>query len=322
VNLDLLRQPTILVSILSALAVFTIVFGLNREWQRRRNRMSDRLRHLEAQRQGLLREAVPEHDAGQLVAALNRFAGRVGLDEQLSRAGVPLTAGEFILLVAIIVGIGLIVSVALHNMFLLALLAAGAIWGPRWWITSRHAKRARDFNNQLPAMIHLLANAIRSGNNTAQALDLAARQSNVPMSRELQLVVQKIAYGTGVKESLESLTARIQSVDLQLLVTAITIQMETGGNLVLILERISETIRERVRLEGEIKALTAQQRYSGYVVALMPVAISMLLFVFNPNYILNVFRTTVWCGWVMFLTAGTMIVIGVMVIRKVVDIHV
>jgi tight adherence protein B len=322
VNLDLLGQQTVLVSILSALAVFTIIFGLNREWQRRRNRVAERLRQLELQRQGLLRDAVPARDAGQIVAALNRFAGRVGLDEQLSRAGVPLTAGEFILLVAIVLGVGLILSVVLHNVFLLLILAAAAVWAPRWWIASRHVKRARDFNNQLPAMIHLLANAIRSGNNTAQALDLAARQSKPPMSRELQLVVQKIAYGTGVKEALESLTARIQSVDLQLLVTAITIQMETGGNLVQILERISETIRERVRLEGEIKALTAQQRYSGYVVALLPVAISLLLFLFNPNYILNVFRTTVWCGWVMFLTAGVMIVIGVVVIRKVVDIRV
>lgn len=321
-NLDILGQPTVLVSILSAVAIFTIIFGLNREWQRRRNRVAERLRQLELQRQGLLREAVPAREAGQIVAALNRFAGRVGLDEQLSRAGVPLTAGEFILLVAIILGIGLLLSVVLHNVFLLLLLAVGAVWAPRWWIASRHVKRTRDFNNQLPAMIHLLANAIRSGNNTAQALDLAARQSKPPMSRELQLVVQKIAYGTGVKDALESLSARIQSLDLQLLVTAITIQMETGGNLVHILERISETIRERVRLEGEIKALTAQQRYSGYVVAMMPVGISVLLFLCNPNYILNVFRTTVWCGWVMFVTAGVMIVVGVMVIRKVVDIRV
>lgn len=316
-------QVPLLVSVLSALAVFTILFGLSREWTRRHNRVAERLRQLEIQRQGLARDALPRRDAGQLVAALNRFAGRVGLDEQLSRAGVPLTAGEFILLVAILLGLGLLLSVVLHNIFLFMVLVAGTFWGPQGWIANRRAKRARDFDAQLPGAVQLIASALRSGSSTiAQALDMAARQTKPPISKELQLVVQQITYGTGVKEALTNLTERVPSVDLQLLVTAIAIQMESGGNLVQMLERISETIRERVRLEGEVKSLTAQQRYSGYVVALMPVAILLLLLVFNPHYILSVFQTTTWCGWTMFLTAGIMIAIGVVVIRKVVDIRV
>lgn len=316
-------QLPLLVSGLSALAIFIIVLGAQREWRQRHNSVADRLRQMEVQRQGLLRDAVPPAEAGQMVAALNKLAGRVGLAEQLARAGIPLTAGEFILIVAILSGLGLVVSVVLHNFVLFSILVMGAWFGPRWWIAQRRAKRIRDFDRQLPGTIVLLANALRSGSsNVAQALAMAAQQSQPPMSKELTNVVREINLGKTVKEGLIHLTERVASVDLELLVTAIGVQIESGGNLVQMLERISETIRERVRLNGEIKSLTAQQRYSGYVVALMPVAISLLMLLFNPNYILGVFRSTQWCGMVMFGTAAVMIVVGVVVIQKVVDVKV
>lgn len=313
----------LMVSILSVLAIFTVFYGLQREWQHRRDRVADRLRQLEVQRQGLLAESVPRGEVGQMVAALNQFAGRVGLAEQLALAGIPLTAGEFILIVGLLVGIGLILSLLLHNIFLFGMLLLAAWIAPRWWISMRRAKRIRDFDHQLPAAIVLLANAMRTGSiNIAMGLELAAQQSQPPISKEMAQVVREISFGKSIKEALLNLTVRIPSVDLQLLITAIAVQMEAGGNLVQMLERISETIRERVRLNGEIKSLTAQQRYSGYVVAFMPVAISGLLFILNPNYILGVFHSTVWCGWVMFGTAAVMITVGMVVINKVVDIRV
>jgi tight adherence protein B len=234
---------------------------------------------------------------------------------------VPLTAGEFILLTAILLGVGVILSILMHNIFLFMMLIAAVIWGPRAWISARRAKRTRDFDAQLPGAIQLIASALRSGgSNIALALRMAAQQSKPPISKEFQIVVQQIEWGSSIKDALVSMTERVPSIDLQLLVQAIAIQMESGGNLVQMLENISDTIRERVRLAGEVKALTAQGKYSGYVVALMPVVISGLLFIFNPNYILGVFRTTQWCGWTMFTLAGIMIVIGMAVIRRVVDI--
>ncbi len=322
-DLPTMGKLPLLVSFLSAFAVFTIIFGLSREYQRRRNRLADRLRQLEIQRRGLAQAALPDRETGQLVAALNQIAHRAGLDEQLSRAGVPLTAGEFILIVAILLGVGLILSIALHNIFLFMMLVAATIWGPRAWIASRKAKRTRDFDAQLPSAIQLIASSMRAGNsNIAIALRLAAQESKPPISKEFQIVVQQVEWGASIKDALVSMTERVPSTDLQLLVQAISIQMESGGNLVQMLENISETIRERVRLAGEVKALTAQGKYSGYVVALMPVAISALLFIFNPNYILGVFRTTTWCGFTMFAAAAVMILIGMAVVRRIVDIKV
>ena len=317
------QQLPIMVSVLSALAIFTVFYGLYREWRHRRDSVADRIHQLEVQRHGLINEVVPRGEAGQMVVALNQLAGRVGLAEQLARAGIPLTAGEFILIVGLLLGIGVILSVLLHNFFLCGMLVLAAWLAPRWWISQRRAKRIRDFDHQLPATIILIANAMRSGSiNIAMSLELAAQQSQPPISKEMAQVSREVSFGKSIKEALINLTIRVPSVDLQLLVTAIVIQMEAGGNLVQMLERISETIRERVRLNGEIKSLTAQQRYSGYVVAFMPVAISALLFIINPNYILGVFHTTVWCGWVMFSTAAVMITVGMLVINKVVDIRI
>jgi tight adherence protein B len=318
------KQLPLMVSVLSAVAVFTIIYGLYREWRRRHDRVADRLRQLEQQRRGLLAEAITQQETGQVVAALNQIAGKVGLAQQLSYAGIPLTAGEYILIVGILLAIGLVLSVVLHNYFLCVVLLAGAWWGPRWWIARQRAKRIRDFEKQLSGTIQLLANALRAGSsNVPMALEMAAQQTQPPMSKELAHVIRDIKdYGISQKEALINLTVRIQSVDLQLLVTAINLQHESGGNLVQMLERIGETIRERVRLNGDIKALTSQQIYSGYVVAMLPVAIMGILMLTRPSYVLGVFQTTHWCGWTMYSLAGVMIVTGILVIRRVVDVKV
>jgi tight adherence protein B len=312
----------IIVSTLTALAMITVIFGLSREVQHRRNRVLDRLREMDERRRGDLAEIVGEAEAGKLISALSRVADRVGLEQQLKRAKLPFTAGEFLLLIGIFISVGFVLSIVLHNPFLAIIAVAGGVWGPRWWIDRRRAKRIRDFDKQLAPMVALLVNAIRSGSNLQQAVEMAGRQSPPPMSDELARVLHEMHYGASFKDALLRLTEDIPSADLQLLVTALGLQSEVGGNLVPMLERISEVIRERVQLQAEIRALTAQQRYSGYVVALMPVALGGLLMVFNPSYILNVFRSTVWCGWTMFGVAGIMIVVGVVVIQKVVDIRV
>ncbi len=312
----------IIVSTLAALAVLTMIFGLSREVQRRRNRVLARLREIDERRRGDLVEVVGEAEAGQLLSVLSRVAGRVGLEQQLKRAKIPFTPGEFLLLIGAVVGVGILMSVLLHNPFLGMAIVAGGIWGPRWWIDRRRARRIRDFDKQLAPMVALLVNAIRSGSNLQQAVEMAGRQSPPPMFDELARVLHEMHYGASFKDALMRLTDDIPSADLHLLVTALGVQSETGGNLVPMLERISEVIRERVQLHAKIRSLTAQQRYSGYVVALMPVVLGGLLLVVNPGYILNVFRTTLWCGWVMFGTAGIMIVFGVVVIQRVVDIRV
>ena len=315
----------LVVSIMAALAIFTLFLGFRREWHKRHQRMDTRLRQLDALRRGMVEDAVktlPQEGRGQLVAALNTVGTRMGLADQLTRAGINLTAGEYLLMVALLIVVGLILSVVLHNILLFLLVLVAGIFGPGWWIETRRTKRTRDLEAQLPGTVVILINAVRASGSAPQALAMAARQTQPPMAKEMGLVVESIEWGTGVRQALLAMAARIESVDLQLLVTAIVIQQETGGDLVMMLERISETIRERVRLHGEVRSLTAQQRYSGYVVALMPVVIGIFLMVVNPSYILGIFQTTQWCGWVMFVTAGVMVAVGTIVIQRVVDIKV
>ncbi|MBA3822827.1 MAG: type II secretion system F family protein [Ktedonobacterales bacterium] len=315
----------LVVSLMAALAVFILFLGFSREWRKRHQRMDARLRQLDALRRGMVEEAVqaiPAEGRGQLVTALNTMGTRMGLADQLARAGINLTAGEYLLIIGLLIVVGLVMCVALHNVLLFLLVLVAGFFGPRWWIETRRTKRTRNLEAQLPGTVVILINAVRASGAVPKALAMAARQTQPPMSKEMGLVVESIEWGTGVRQALLAMTARIESIDLQLLVTAIVIQQETGGDLVQMLERISETIRERVRLQGEVRSLTAQQRYSGYVVALLPAVIGCFLMVVNPNYILGVFQSTVWCGWVMFVTAGVMVVIGTIVIQKVVDIKV
>jgi tight adherence protein B len=315
----------LLVSIMAALAIFILFLGFSREWRKRHQRMDARLRHLDELRRGMVEDAVqalPSEGRGQLVAALNTVGTRMGLADQLTRAGINLTAGEYLLIVGLLITIGLLLSVVLHNIFLFLLVVVAGIFAPRWWIETRRTKRTRDLEAQLPGAVVILINAVRASGTAHQALAMVARQTQAPMSKEMGLVVESIEWGMGVRQALLAMSARIESIDLQLLVTAIVIQQETGGDLVMMLERISDTIRERVRLQGEVRSLTAQQRYSGYVVALMPAVIGIFLMIVNPSYILGVFQSTQWCGWVMFVTAGVMVVVGTIVIQRVVDIKV
>lgn len=318
-------QLPLLVSLVAAVAIFIIFVGLSREWRKRHQRVDARLRQLDALRRGMVHDAVealPQEGRGQLVAALNTMGKRMGLADQLTRAGINLTAGEYLLVIGLLILVGLVLSIVLHNIFLFLLVIVGGAFGPRWWIESRRAKRTRDLEAQLPATVVILINALRASGSVQQALAMVARQAQPPMSKEMGLVMESIELGTDVRQALLAMVARIESMDLQLLVTAIIIQRDVGGDLVKMLERIGETIRERVRLHGEVRSLTAQQRYSGYVVALMPAVIAIFLMVVNPSYILGVFQSTMWCGWVMFVTAAVMVVVGVIVIQKVVDIKV
>jgi tight adherence protein B len=134
--------------------------------------------------------------------------------------------------------------------------------------------------------------------------------------------VREVGLGLSPEEALTNLVGRMQSDDLELMVTAINVQREVGGNLAEVLDTIASTIRERVKLKGEIRVLTSQQQYSGYIVALLPVALSLLLFVINPTYMSSVFSKTHWCGFTMFGCSGGMILIGFIVIQRIVDIKV
>ncbi len=156
---------------------------------------------------------------------------------------------------------------------------------PRYYLRYRQGKRVKPFATQLPDTITLLANSLRAGSSFLQGLELVTREGRPPISEEFERVVREMSLGVALQPALNNLVRRVDSEDLELMVTAINIQSQVGGNLATVLDSIAFTIRERIRIVGEIKTLTAMQRYSGYVITLLPVGLAGILFLISPSYI-------------------------------------
>ena len=198
---------------------------------------------------------------------------------------------------------------------------------PRIWIRRRQAARLNAFNASLADTITLIANALRSGSSFLQSIELAVRESGPPVSTEFNRVVREVSLGLTLEQALANLVRRVRSADLELMATAITIQYQVGGNLADILDAIAFTIRDRVRIKGEIRTLTAQQRISGYVVGFLPVGVLLLLMVVSPKFVdpmfnseLSIFGVPV--GVILLLFGATLMLVGFTIIRRIVDIEV
>lgn len=286
--------------------------------------------------------AAPDAEQTERKNPLKLFGGRKGdkrvrLDEsasksfmarlarELAQADVRVTAGEFLVVSTVLASIGALLGVAMPipgRWVLGAVLLLAGAFGPRIWLKRKKAKRLNAFNNQLSDVINMMAGALRSGQGITQAMDLVSRQAPSPSGEEFGRVVREIGLNIPPEQALGNLLYRMQSDDLELFVTAVSVQREVGGNMVEVLDTISATIRDRAKLFGEVRVLTAQQQYSGYIIALLPIALSVMLAVINPSYILGVFQTTTWFGWVLVSIAGAMLLAGFVAIRKIVNIKV
>ncbi|MCS7071578.1 MAG: type II secretion system F family protein, partial [Anaerolinea sp.] len=177
------------------------------------------------------------------------------------------------------------------------------------------------FENQLPDTLGLWVNALRSGYSVLQSMEAIGRDAPEPTSVEFKRVVQEVQLGIDMEDALEHLLNRVESEDLDLVVTAVNIQREVGGNLAEILDVISHTIRERIKLKGEIRVLTAQGRITGYLISFLPIVLALFLYAINPNYMGNLFENRM-CGWPMLGAGLAMIGIGMAIIQKIVDIDI
>jgi tight adherence protein B len=255
--------------------------------------------------------------------AAQGFAQRLTRD--LARADVKITVGEYLVITVVLASLGALIGFALpiggHILLGLVLMVVGLVT-PRFYVQSHKNKRLRAFNGHLSDTIGLLSGALRSGYSLLQAMELVAREGPTVVAGEFERVVREVGLGLSPEEALANLVNRMQSDDLELMVTAINVQREVGGNLAEVLDTIAHTIRERVKLVGEVRALTAQQQYSGYILAVLPVALALILFVINPTYMLGLYTHTHYCGWVLTGCSVTMVTAGFLVIQRIVDIKV
>jgi len=191
---------------------------------------------------------------------------------------------------------------------------------PRIWVGRRISGRLGAFNKQLADTITLLSNSLRAGSSFLQSIELVSREGNPPMAEEMGRVVREVNLGLGMEEALNNLVRRIKSEDLDLMVTAISIQQQVGGNLAEILDTIAFTIRERVRIKGEINTLTAQGRYSGYLVAMLPIGLAFVLNIINPAFMQPLFTQLI--GRILLGVGIVLMAIGFFAIQKITNIKV
>jgi tight adherence protein B len=272
------------------------------------------------------------------LASLNRVVEQrdfgANLSRELARADLKLKPSEFLgIWVAATVGtpaIFFVVGFVVPSFQSIIALIGGVVFGfivPRVWLNRRKSGRLNAFNKQLPDTITLVANALRAGSSFLQAIELVVRESRPPISTEFARVIREVNLGLPFDQAMENMVRRMRSDDFELMATAINIQHSVGGNLAEILDSIAYTIRERVRIKGEIRTLTAQQRLSGYVVGFLPIGLAGFLFIAAPGFMEPMFANPpeilgLPAGVIILIFGGFMMFMGFMFIRKIVDIEV
>ena len=243
------------------------------------------------------------------------------LDFKMQQADWPLLGSEFEVIIGLIGGLCAAITLAatLEPLWALIAFAGGVILG-LMFLNIYIKRRQKAFTNQLGDMLTMVANALRAGFSFMQAFELIAREMDAPVGREVQKVVSEVNIGIDLDTALENMQKRVNSPDFELVVTAVLIQRQVGGNLAQILDTISETINERIRMRREVMALTAQGRASGVILALLPVGVAAAMMVINPGYLQPLFTETI--GRFCVVGAIVLEVIGYIVIQKVVQIKI
>lgn len=322
-------------AILLILIVVGVVMTINSEKELVEERIE---KYLEVSEAGLEFGSSEDEEDGKKPSAMTEWVdGMVKkttygerISQNLARADLKLRPGEFVALM----GISSIVTAALAWVFFgkmeVTLLGGifalvGAIFGlflPRIFVGRMQKQRLKKFTDQLADMLNLMVNGLRAGYSTMQALEAVSKELPPPISTEFRRVVQEMQLGIPMESALDNLLVRIPSEDLDLVITAINVQREVGGNLAEVLETISHTIRERVRIKGEIKTLTTQVTASGRLLSAMPVFLVGALYLLNRDYIMNFFKEPIWCGASMLGCSAILIILGTVVMNKIADIEV
>lgn len=243
------------------------------------------------------------------------------LNDNLVKAGVPLKPEELAamkLLSALIV--------FFLSIFLFHLLPAALVLGvlgfflPYLWVQYLKKRRVILLESQLLDAVVLMANSLRAGHSFLQAMELVSRETRPPLAEEFKRVIRETRLGVPVEEALVNLGQRVDSKEMELVVTGVLVQREVGGNLAEILDHISNTIEKRIKMRAKIRALTAQGRMSAWIISLLPIFLAFFIFSTQPD--MGRLMVTEPLGVVMLVVGIIMLVLGILVIRKVVDIDV
>ncbi|MBO5635976.1 MAG: type II secretion system F family protein [Acidaminococcaceae bacterium] len=316
------------VSLICTIFILLILIFLLEYRSRNRQALARRMRYyagdMDVQEKPKARKTLAERfrellrSGGKLLSNIRHARG---LDFKMQQAGIPLLGTEFLILLGISMAVafvvGSFVSSRLHVGVLAALGVAMAEWA---YVLFRIDRREAAFTNQLGDCLMMVANAMRAGFSFLQAMDLISKEMEPPMSEEFKHVMRDINLGASVERALDDMDKRVNSPDFSLVVTAVLIQQQVGGDLAHILDTISETIQDRIRMRREVRTLTAQGRMSGWVLAALPIVTGLLISSISPGYMDPLFNDR-W-GHIAIAIAAVMEIVGFFVIQRIVDIDV
>lgn len=269
---------------------------------------------------------VSEARARRQLSGMNRLLSGLGLGpglaNALAQADLPITAAEYALLTMLVSLLVLTAGVMLFHVSaaMALLLAVLPFLFAHFFLRSRVNRRQRQITEQIPELLSLLTGALRAGYGLSQSLEIMVDQLPLPMQAEIRRVLRGIGLGMPIQRALSDMAARTGTDEMDMVVTAIVVQYETGGNLAQTLDTIGVTVRDRLRIKRDVRVLTAQQRLTGYILAGLPFILGFLLFLINPDYMRRLFEP----GWIRIvpLVSLVMMFIGFLIIRRIVDIEV
>lgn len=307
----------LLVPLFIAIAVLFIFAAIHR-WLRQESEVERRLTaafggdDIELRRRNVISDQVNQK--------LGRSSMAARLERQLASADIKITAAEFIMIRFGLVVILLLLGWAFSGYLLGGLLLCGFGWAiPGMYLKHYQAKRARDFASQLPDMLNLLVGSLRAGYGLLHACNVVKDEMPDPIGAEFGRVIKETSLGFSITSALDHMVDRLNDEDLSLIVTSVHVQNEVGGSLADVLDSISATIRERIKIKGQIRVMTSQQRATGWVLTGLPFATGTFLMMINPEYMMEMFKP----GWPILIPIGAtiMVVLGNIVMRWVMQIE-
>jgi tight adherence protein B len=319
----------VVVVFIAAFVVFALLLStLGATASQEKKQVSGRLDSLIAKTKESVEDdlvSIRKQETLSTIPLLNRFLASLEiaprLRDLLAQANLSWTPGRLVLMsVACWVLPAWLVYLKTDGAVIGLLFGMACAWAPLGYVLMKRRKRFDAFEQGLPATLDLIVSALRSGHSLISAIGLASKESPDPIGREFRICFDEQNYGLELRTAMQNLATRVPIQDVQIMITAIVVQKETGGNLAEVLDRCAHIIRERFRLKKEIRTKTAQGRLTGWVLSAMPISLAFLLYLMNPEVMSLLWTRAL--GQKMMYAGLAMMVIGGLIIRKIVQIRV
>ncbi len=316
-------STVLLIVFLAFATVVLLMLGAQKLATQKQDRLKERVAVVAVKDQAAVAEMKSQKASRlNLSGLLSRIAGPDFMRKQsdlLASADVPWRPGEFLTMrlafaaVAVLGGM-----VTTERADIIVVLGAIFFWLPVGYVKRNKSRRQTRFDLQLPDALQLIVNSLRAGFSFNKALEVAAQSSTPPISTDFSSVLREISLGVSAEDALQTMARRAQSPEFDIVISAYLIQREVGGNLAVIMEKVADTVRQRLRMRGELKVLTAQGRISGYVVGLLPIAVFGIVMLAAPDYLDPLVKNSFGRGMLAFAVFWQLL--GVLMIRSVINI--